>query len=473
MKTHRGMGRAVLGSALWITLVSPSAFAGENAPLSTLSADNVADRAERTNTEVQLRNADVITAAAQLDQAVIAFFPKLQLVARLTRLSDIDAPLLGYSLVAPNAPKAEGPVAIAPGTPLIQVPTRFPVLLNQATFQGVLTVPVSDYFFRLTQAHDAASKSRDSADLLSKATRLKARAEAKLAYYSWARATLTESVVQNAVTQARDHLGDVQKAFDAGGASKADVLRLESQVAQAEQMAARAKNLTEVLGTQLRTLMHGETDEPLRLAEDFSQDLELAQAEPLGKIVAEAMQRRLELKSLSESKAALHKQVQATKAVGYPRVDVLGEVTAANPNQRFFPPEQKFMATWSLSAQLTWTPNDTFSASAAAKAVDAKGLQVEAQRKAFEDALRMELGQAIESRGNAAAAQSTSKRSLVAAEESYRVRRSLFQNGRATSVELLDAANELTKARMDVVAAHIDARVAEVRYSHATGRDVR
>jgi hypothetical protein len=44
-----------------------------------------------------------------------------------------------------------------------------------------------------------------------------------------------------------------------------------------------------------------------------------------------------------------------------------------------------------------------------------------------------------------------SGRGQHAAEESCRIRRVLFQNGRATSVELTDAEPELTRARMDLL----------------------
>ena len=51
------------------------------------------------------------------------------------------------------------------------------------------------------------------------------------------------------------------------------------------------------------------------------------------------------------------------------------------------------------------------------------------------------------------------------------MRRVLFQNGRATSVELTDAETELTRARLDLVSAQIDLRVANARLIHALGRD--
>jgi outer membrane protein TolC len=66
----------------------------------------------------------------------------------------------------------------------------------------------------------------------------------------------------------------------------------------------------------------------------------------------------------------------------------------------------------------------------------------------------------------------TAQRGQQAAEESCRVRQVLFQNGRATSVELTDAETELTRARMELVSAQIDLRLAGTRLRHALGRDV-
>jgi outer membrane protein TolC len=69
-------------------------------------------------------------------------------------------------------------------------------------------------------------------------------------------------------------------------------------------------------------------------------------------------------------------------------------------------------------------------------------------------------------------AESTTLRGLLAAEESYRARHLLYQNGRATTVELLDAETDLTGARLDAIDARIDARVAEVRLARSVGRNL-
>ena len=86
-----------------------------------------------------------------------------------------------------------------------------------------------------------------------------------------------------------------------------------------------------------------------------------------------------------------------------------------------------------------------------ANARDARQSRVLAQRSAFEDSLRIEVVEARESEVEAAAAVKASAEQRLAAEEAYRVRRALFQVGRATSVELSDAENDLTRARLEAL----------------------
>jgi outer membrane protein TolC len=65
------------------------------------------------------------------------------------------------------------------------------------------------------------------------------------------------------------------------------------------------------------------------------------------------------------------------------------------------------------------------------------------------------------------------RRELASAIEAHRVARELFNAGRGTSTTLTDAEAELTRSRLDVLNAHIDARTARVRLDHALGRDLK
>jgi outer membrane protein TolC len=155
-----------------------------------------------------------------------------------------------------------------------------------------------------------------------------------------------------------------------------------------------------------------------------------------------------------------------------PRLDAVGNAYYANPNPRVLPQEAKYTGTWDATIQLAWAPTDMLSTEAARRAALARAAQLEAQRSAALDGVKLEVSQSAQLVREARSAAQTARRGLAAAEESYRVRRVLFQNGRATSIELTDAESDLTRSRLDVISAEIDIRIARARFDHAMGRDV-
>jgi outer membrane protein TolC len=87
------------------------------------------------------------------------------------------------------------------------------------------------------------------------------------------------------------------------------------------------------------------------------------------------------------------------------------------------------------------------------------------------DGIRLEVRQARNAVTEADSAIATSQQALTSAEEGYRVRRELFRAGKATLLEVIDAEAELTRVRLEVVNAVVEARIARVRFDHAVGRD--
>ena len=87
------------------------------------------------------------------------------------------------------------------------------------------------------------------------------------------------------------------------------------------------------------------------------------------------------------------------------------------------------------------------------------------------DGLRMEITQAVQAVREADAAIESTAGGLRAAEEGYRVRNDLFRAGRATMIEVTDSETEVTRARLERLSAHVEARIARTRLHHALGRD--
>ncbi|MBK7583932.1 MAG: TolC family protein [Myxococcales bacterium] len=441
-----------------------------------LTASEVGRRATLNSQEVRARQAEIAAASAELDKAFAGWFPRLTLTARYTHLSPVDSQSLGpgnANLVATPAPA--GP--LPPGAPLVAIPgsaLSFPSVQDQYTLQASLLVPVSDYFLRISQAQAAAEHGRSAADLVHRAARLNASADAKLVYYGWARAKLSHEVARQNLTRAKTHRDAAKTLLELDRGSKADVLRSESLVASAELLVERARNLTELTEDRLRTLLR----DPATARYEIGEDL-LGQASPpkerssFSSLYAEAQRQRLELKALEKAGLSLAQQKRAVKSTGYPRLDAFGNAYYANPNQRYVPQKKEWHATWDVGLQLTWTPNDVLGANAASAGLDAQAAKLGAQKEQLRDALRAEVFDASQALAEARVAISTAERGAKAAEEAYRARAEQFKLGRASSLELTDAEAELLNARLEVINARVGLRIARVKLDHALGRDAR
>jgi outer membrane protein TolC len=483
--TSRILGSLAIGTTLLTTGVAHAQAPAENESEAAmllnklrsmlgkpagLTAAVVAKRAEATSFDVQSKRDEIEAAAAQVDQALVAYFPRLNLSGRYTRLSPVEAPPLGF-LVTTGPGVGLG--QIPAGSALYNVPFSFPILLNQTILQATLNVPLSDYLLRIPQGYAAATKNEKAAALSEGATRLKAATDAKVVYYTWVRAKLQEVVTEQALLQVNAHLVDAQHAFEAGTVSKADVLRVESQVATNRLLVERAKSLAEITETQIRVAMHDTEPMAYEIGERFDGEApNVPGADNMAALWTEAGASRLEIKTLEQTSDALREQAKVARAGNYPRLDAFGDVLYSNPNQRVFPQQDVFRPTWDVGVQLIYSPNDVALSGASSRNLTARASSVIAQKQALEDGIRVEVTQARNALREAQAAVESTAQGLVAAEESYRVRRSLFRNGRATGVELTDAETDLTRSRLEAINARVDVRIAAVRLEHAVGRDV-
>jgi outer membrane protein TolC len=188
-------------------------------------------------------------------------------------------------------------------------------------------------------------------------------------------------------------------------------------------------------------------------------------------LVAQAFEQRREPRAILESAGALRKQADAALAAELPRLDAVGNAQYASPNQRYLPQRDEFHGSWDATLQVSWTPTDIFGSEAGRSSTEARARKLDAQRAELLDGIELEVKQELLSLRRADAAMQSSERGLASASESYRVRRVMFQNGAARSVELTDAENDWSRAQLELIEARIDRRIADVRLAHALGAD--
>jgi outer membrane protein len=412
-----------------------------------LTASVAAARAAKASPEVRRRAADVDSAHAAATTVQLVNVPRVAGTLQYTRLSSFDSP------------------AISPDF-------SFPVLLNSYSATAEVAVPLSDYVFRIPSLVAGARAALEAAKSSRQSTEVAVASDAKLAYYEWVRANLQKVVADRSVTQVEATVGQVRSLVEVQRASRADLLRVEAQLAQTKQAASQLAGVVALRAEVLRLAIGAGPDEQLTIGEDIRLDVDLPAAQAASALTDAALKRRLEVRILDAGIRAKEKQREAEKAGKLPRLSAFGQVNYANPNQRIVPSQEEFRLTWQVGLQLTWNLNDFLTSKASLEGFDAEVRGLEADRDRLSDGIRVELVAAATNLETARSAIDTTAQGLAAAEESYRVRKELLALERATAVELVDAESEVTRARIAALSARVDLRVALVQLARATGTDV-
>ena len=436
----------------------------------SLTAENVAQRSMATSYQAKAAEQNLSAAGARSEAQWTNYLPRLGLVARYTRLSNFTPPSLSGngSLVGTSAP----PGTLNPTPTIAAAGFSFPLVLDNYLTQATIAIPISDYFLRIGKAYSASTRSEEAARFDVVAARAKSYADGKVAYYTWLRARGAVGIAEESLAVARAHQKDAENQFTVGNASKADVLRARTQVAAAELAIDRAKSGVALTERQIRVAMHGKEDDVFTPGESLEASIP-AQPSTLKQLVAEAQSQRPEIKSIDKNAEAARKLADVSRAGKYPVLSGFGDVTYSNPNQRRVPATADWFATWSLGAQVTWSPNDLLTAGASGADAEARASALDAQKQAVRDGVDLEVTQAYQGIIEADAAIDSTQRQLESAVEGYRVARELFNNGRGTATTLIDAEIVLAQTRFEQLNARADARIARVRLEHALGRDAK
>ena len=397
--------------------------------------------------------------------AKLDYLPAVTGTARYTRLSVLTPPAgstQGLSTDAPAGTLNPPTVAVASDS--------FPVFFDNFLIQGDLTVPISDYFFKLKQALTAATDSQEAAHFDVQTARALASFTARQSYFDWLRSKGQLAIAEQTMALAQAHANDSKLLFAAGSVTGADVLRAESVVAASELAVQRARSRASTTEWALRIVIH---DEKVALEPGETLDGELAPVtKEMRALIDEAFLTRPELKSATKNAEASQKLAEVARADRIPALSAFAQGIVANPNARKFPAQNTFFPSWSAGVQIIWSPKRFLAGSPAGDELDQRTAAIEAQRNANRDTITREVVTAMNAVTEADAGLRTTIHQLDNAREAHRVSRQLYTAGRTTGTALLDAEFALAQARFDHLNARVDARVARVQLEHAVGRDI-
>ena len=451
-------------------------FAGLLNRPSGLTSAEAARKAADYSKDAQVAKEEYKAADATVTKTIYNYAPRLTLQASYTRqsLPDTAVNFGSGNLVATSEP----PGALGADPPLFAIDgelLNFSPVPNNYRLSAGLVVPISDYLLNMSQALSGANAAKETALINERAARLTAAANAKLSYYDWVRVRLRVAETESAIARAQAQLDNLKKLQAGGRVARADVLRQDAFLANVELQLRRNRTQEAVARERLHVQMTG--GEGPTPAWEIGEDIMSVRrgdvvTEDTQTLHDEARAQRLEILALQNTAYALSQKASVQRSQGYPRVEGFGEVIYANPNPIYQPPQAEWNASWNVGVRLTWTVNDLGSNFADAKSTDAEIAKVNAQKQQVEDTLRTEVLTARSSLEEASLARESARRGVEAAEAAYTDRALLFENGRATSLDVLQAEDALVSARMNLVDAYVEVRIAKVRLDHAVGRDI-
>lgn len=430
-----------------------------------LTAARVVERALQTDSTMMGAAAGVKAAAAQRLESGMQFIPNLNLSFRYTRLSDyMPASLALFD----GARCVSNLVDCQQNTqPYYQQLALAPAILDQYSLRGSITLPLSDIPLRLLRQYQSAGLTFEAKKLDAQVTAAQVAQQASEAFYEYLRAVGQLAVAKQSRDSAERRREDLRRSFAAGVAPRADLLRAEATVSDLERLQLLAGNSLALAEAQLRQRLHAGSEEALVLGEAL--DEPVAVPGDARALIRQALDRRPDIQSLDRQVRALGLSRTALLAGLLPSLSASGNVDYANPNSRFFPQTPDFRATWDVSLQLSFSPNQTAVTAASMARLSAQQQQLLAQVQATREGLEIEVLAGLNQVQAAKAQIDVAHAQLAAANENHRMRSTRFGTGAVTQAELREVETELLRARLGVINAHVDLRIALCRLQRVIG----
>jgi outer membrane protein TolC len=265
-------------------------------------------------------------------------------------------------------------------------------------------------------------------------------------------------------------LQDVRNRFEAGTVSNFEVLRAEVAVANAQVPLITARNAYRLAIEEMRQALGFTTIDGANVARvpNFVGDLTFAPVTvELTSALATAKERRPDLQRLRRLQEASEQIVTARQAERLPDLALAGSYAWNKaPFRSSFSDARDG---WTLGVQSSWA---IFDGNATRGRVAQARSQVEQARIASEEAeldVQVEVRRAISSLQEATELSEASKRVVEQAEEAVRLADARYAAGTATQLDVLQARNDLTTARLNQLEAFYRFNVASAALRRAMG----
>ena len=420
--------------------------------------ESIAVSLEKSRT-LHASRAGVDAAQARASEASAAGLPSLKANGSYTRLSEVPP----FAITLP--PPLSGSYTISPS---IVNNYNLRLTLQQPLFTGFRVSSGASMTENVAKAA-GEEYNKDRAELVYNVTN---------AYWTLFKAIEFKKLIDENAGQVKAHLQDVQNFLVQGMATNNDVLKVRVQysVVQLQQIDANNNvqlamiGLNNVMGIPLETQIDL-ASVPAQPESGAGDSLRRPSALPgLDALVAQAIDRRPELKALDYRVQAGENGVTLARSGWFPQVYLSGNYNYARPNQRYVPTQDLFKDSWDVSIVASWDIWNWGTTVHQTNQAEAQLSQVIDARSEVRDGVALEVTKAYLNLKQSGERIAVSRQSVEQAVENYRVTDERFKSGLALNSDLLDAEVAMLQAKTSHTQSLVDYQLSNARLQKAIGQ---
>ena len=285
-------------------------------------------------------------------------------------------------------------------------------------------------------------------------------------YYSLYKWQQAKTLLDSNIAQTQVRVDDVTRFKEAGLVLNNDVMRAELQKTNLLVNKADVESIISITNFNLCVLLGLDIDTKIvvqnpETVTDVNNTIQALLSSSYGK--------RAELKAQEYRYKAADYQVKASRSAYMPTVSAIGNGYYNNPNQRVFPPEAKFKATWDVGVSLSWNIMQLYTARAVVGDAKNQKAQLQQATAQIKDAISMEVNANYEALKVALLKIDLAQRAIDQAKENKRILDNRFGAQVALLSDVLEADQFLLQAQTNLLNAQADAAIANYKLQRSLG----
>lgn len=276
----------------------------------------------------------------------------------------------------------------------------------------------------------------------------------KNAYWNIKVAEMMFQSTQENIRQLEAHLLDLENFEKNGMAIENDLLKVKVQIANLKVMQLDFENNIKLGKINLAILIGIHTDTEIELISEL--DTNIADFEPLDKLLQIAYNNRPELQASKYRKEASITGISLAKSGWFPQINFFANYYYNRPNQRLMPAQDKFYGTWDIGLQFSYNIWNWMITKYQTQQAEETFKQTQLAEKQLRDAITLEVTQNYFAFQKSKDKIKASELSVSQAKENYRVTLEKFRNGLVASSELLDAEVALLNSKISLQTSYLE-----------------